>query len=572
MQIYQFNRLWLFLIVLTLTTAVNSQTVNTIPINDSVNNAQGIPLESVEFNGTGTHPARPAEFAHSTNIIKDSPIVSMLDSLANIKYFNDYFLSNSQAVMNIYNYPVDLVPTFPDSVYAARISELDRQTPIELTFNKSVKDFIELYAMKKRQLTSRMLGLANFYFPMFEEHLDKYNMPLELKYLAIVESALNPVATSRAGAKGLWQFMYNTGKVYGLKSTSFVEDRYDPYKATDAACRHLKDLNAIYNDWFLSLAAYNAGAGNVNKAIRKAGGIKNYWIVWPYLPRETQGYVPAFIAVYYIMNYNQAHNLYPLDPGWIFHEVDTVTVRDVLSFEQINEMLNVPVEDLKFLNPAYKLGVIPATKNQNFVLKLPREFIGDFVNNEEALYAFKTKKGIERAWLQEQIAKNNKNLNSERKVHVVKKGETLSKIASRYHVSVAQLKKWNNLKSNSLKYNQKLFIYNETVLAALPDSSSKPTPKPDSSAVKPKNDTVNIASQAKKDEKSDTKTPEKKSVEKASPGYHTVKSGESLDSISKKYKCSVTDLKTWNKLKNNMIHPNQKLVVSKPVTSQEKKN
>lgn len=572
MQIKCYFRLWLFLVVVAISPAINSQTVQTSPSKDTSVISNEIPLESVEFNGVTDASSHRQMAPHNPNLVEDSPIASMLDSLANIRYFKDYYLQKNNAGVNVYNYPVDLIPSFSDSVYAARINELDRETPIELSYNSAVKGFIDLYAIRKRQLTSRMLGLANFYFPMFEEYLDKYNMPLEMKYLAIVESALNPVATSKAGAKGLWQFMYNTGKMYGLKSTSFVEDRYDPFKATDAACRHLSDLYKIYDDWFLALAAYNAGAGNVNKAIRKAGGVKNYWIVWPYLPRETQGYVPAFIAVYYIMNYNQEHNLYPLDPGWVFYGVDTVSVSDVLSFDQINELLNVPIADLKFLNPAYKLGVIPATPTQKYILKLPKEFIGDYVNNEQALYSFKTRKGIERAWLQQQIAMNNKSLSTDKKVHVVRKGETLSKIASKYNVSVTQLKKWNKLKSNSLKYNQKLVIYNELAMAAPPDTTKKSVVRNDTTAVTPKPDSTSVAIKSEKDSTEVKNNTPAKTPGKISPRYHTVKSGESLGSISKLYKCSVTDLKSWNKLKNNTIHPKQKLIVSRPVTSNEKTN
>jgi len=193
-----------------------------------------------------------------------------------------------------------------------------------------------------------VMGLAEVYFPLFEEQLDKHNMPLELKYLAVVESALNPTANSRAGAKGLWQFMYSTGKMYGLKSNSLVDDRFDPYKATDAACRHLNDLYYIYNDWSLALAAYNSGPGNVNKAIRRAGGVRSYWAVWPFLPRETRGYVPAFIAVMYLMNHPAEHNIYPTTPDIFYEEIDTVVVNDVLSFDQISEMLNIPMDELKF--------------------------------------------------------------------------------------------------------------------------------------------------------------------------------------------------------------------------------
>ncbi|MCD4665756.1 MAG: lytic transglycosylase domain-containing protein, partial [Bacteroidales bacterium] len=294
----------------------------------------------------------------------------MLDSLVWLKFFTNHDFISDTAVLNTFNFPADSVPVYPDSVIRERIDELNKETIMELTFNRQVKNYIKVYTEKRRELTSKVLGLANLYFPLFEEQLDKYNMPLELKYLAVVESALNPTANSRAGAKGLWQFMYRTGKVYGLQSTSLVDDRFDPYKSTDAACRHLQDLYDIYGNWSLALAAYNSGAGNVNKAIRRAGGVKSYWAVWPYLPRETRGYVPAFIAVVYIMNHSAEHNIYPVEPAFFHEEIDTVTIRDVLSFDQISEMLHIPVADLKFLNPTFKKGIIPTTKSKKYTLRL----------------------------------------------------------------------------------------------------------------------------------------------------------------------------------------------------------
>jgi membrane-bound lytic murein transglycosylase D len=242
--------------------------------------------DSVQMNNISKTQADTVPSA-KCNIVTDSPIVGMLDSLIQIKYFRGYYFNSDTSFLNVYQFPFDTIPIYSDSVYDARITWLDKNTPIELTFNQDVRQFINLYAVQKRQLTSRVLGLAEVYFPLFEEQLDRFNLPLELKYLAVVESALNPTAGSRVGAKGLWQFMYNTGKFYNLKVTSFVDDRFDPYKSTIAACEHLCDLYEIYGDWFLVMAAYNAGAGNVNKAIRRAGNVMNYWAIQPFLPRET---------------------------------------------------------------------------------------------------------------------------------------------------------------------------------------------------------------------------------------------------------------------------------------------
>jgi len=455
------------------------------------------------------------------SLIKDSPVVSVLDSLTFNKFYKDYYFNiDTSAERNAFK-PGE-TPTYPDSIYEQRIEALNLQTPIELTYNKEVKSFIKLYAVKKHDLTAKMLGLAEIYFPMFEEALDKYDMPLEIKYLAIVESALNPAAGSRAGAKGLWQFMYGTGKVYGLKVSSMVDDRYDPYKSTIAACEHLMDLYDIYEDWSLALAAYNSGAGNVNRAIRRTNGTKNYWAVWPFLPRETRGYVPAFIAVNYIMNYAAKHNIYPMRPGLFFYDIDTVTVNDVLAFDQLNEMFGIPLDELKYLNPQFKLGIIPATNGKTYTIRIPKQFVADFLNNEQALYAFKTKKGVEKDKLLAEVKKA-----KDRNIHIVRSGENLGLIAKKYRVYVSQIKSWNNLRSNTIYPGQKLVLFGA--------GSSKYYVK--------------------------SKTPVVRSSEKST---HTVKNGENLGLIAKKYKCTVTDLKEWNNLNNSKIFPKQKLIVYKP--------
>ena len=459
-------------------------------------------------------------------IVEESDVMmGMIDELQGIKYFEENKLESSSKSENIYNYPAGYVPTFPDSIYAERIAKLRSQTTIELVYNKHVKSFIDVYAVRKREHTCRILGLADIYFPMFEEALDKYDMPLEIKYLAVVESALNPRAGSHAGAKGLWQFMYGTGKVYKLNVTSLVDDRFDPIKATEAACQHLQDLYDTFGDWFLALAAYNSGAGNVNKAIRRAGGLKNYWAIWPFLPKETRGYVPAFIAVNYVMSYSQEHNLYPTDPGIIADGVDSVTVHQPLHFDQLHEMLNIPMEDIKFFNPQYKASIIPASAKKPMSLRLPEQYINSFIDNEKELYAFKTKKGIDREKLEEEMKKV-----SDRSVHIVKSGENLGSIAKKYRISVNQLKKWNNLKGTTIYPGQKLIVYSSGAPMAQAGNSN----------------------------------PVERSTEQTT---HVVKSGENLSIIAKKYKCTVTDLKNWNNLKSTTLSIGQKLKVYPPAKS-----
>ncbi len=457
----------------------------------------------------------------------DSQVLAMLDSLSMLKYYGDMAFITDVDSLNVYGFAPGQVPTWPDEVLAARIDSLNRETTIELTFNRHVKNYIDLYAVKKRDLTSRILGLAEIYFPLFEEQLDRFDIPLEMKYLAVVESALNPTAGSRAGAKGLWQFMYGTGKVYGLRVTTLIDERYDPYEATIAACQHLNDLYDIYGDWSLVMAAYNSGAGNVNKAIRRAGGVKSYWAIWPFLPRETRGYVPAFIAVYYTMTHAAAHNIYPVHPGILYHETDTVRVHDVLSFDQVSEMLGVPMDQVKLLNPIYKQGIIPYKEGENFYLRLPNPYIGAFISSEKDLYAYKTKKGVEKEQLLAEIKKA-----SERTVHVVRSGENLGLIARKYHVYVSQLKAWNNLRSSTIYPGQRLVVY----------PSGKYDPQGPATAA--------------------ATAPAPSSPSGQTTTTHTVKSGENLGLIAKKYGCSVAQLQSWNNLSGSTIHPGQKLKVS----------
>jgi len=457
-------------------------------------------------------------------IWKDSPVLAMLDSLSALKYYGDYGFITDRDSLNIYGFAHDEVPTYPDSVLARRIDSLNMETPVELTFNRVVKNYINLYAKRKKELTARMLGLAELYFPLFEEQLDRFDIPLEMKYLAIVESALNPTAGSRAGAKGLWQFMYGTGKVYGLRVTSLIDERFDPYQATIAACEHMNDLYDIYGDWSLVMAAYNSGAGNVNKAIRRSGGIKSYWAIWPFLPRETRGYVPAFIAVQYVMTHAAEHNIFPVRHGILFHETDTVAVHDVLSLDQISEMLGVPMDQLKLLNPLYKKGIIPYKDDEEFFVTLPNEYIGDFINNEQDLYAYVTQKGTEKKKLLAEIKKA-----QERTIHIVRSGENLGLIARKYHVYVSQVRAWNNLRGSTIYPGQRLVVY--------PSAKYNPS-------VAPKQQTASA-------------TP-------APNGTHTVKNGENLGLIAKKYGCSVNQIKSWNNLNKSTIHPGQKLKVMKP--------
>ena len=470
-----------------------------------------------------------------TGFIEDDPVAAMLDSLATLRIFESKSFLNTNANQSSRSYSDNDIIYFPDSVYRERITDMSLQSPFEYVYNTEVRNFIDLYAYRKRGLTERILGLSQIYFPLFEEQLDKYHMPLELKYLAVIESALNPIANSRAGAKGLWQFMYGTGKVYGLKISSYVDDRFDPIKSTIAACEHLTDLYNIYGNWSLALAAYNSGAGNVNKAIRRSGGAKNFWIIQKYLPKETRSYVPAFIAASYVLTYASEHHISPIDPGILFYEIDTVIVRNPISFDQLSEMLNIPMVEIQFLNPAYKKGIIPATCDNPYVLRLRKDKIADFINNESALYCYKTKKGMEKDSLQSLVYYNTR----ETTEYVVKKGETISSIAKKFHMSVTELKSLNNLQKSYVKPKQRLFVFSGPPKGKVPEKTTLATSPPADSNSKQIAEPI-------------AETPQVIST-------HTVKKGETLNKIALNYGITVDNLVKWNNLKSHNIIIGQKL-------------
>lgn len=398
-------------------------------------------------------------------LFQDDPIASMLDSIAMVKYFDKGLVKPTQVKVNKFHFAPDSIPRYDEAMYESRLAKLDAESPFDLEYNDAVKGYIELYAMRKRELVSRVMGLSQLYFPMIEQQLDKYNIPLEMKYLAIVESAMNPGVRSRAGATGLWQFMYTTGKMYDLKVTSYVDDRCDPYKATVAACEYLRFLYDMFGDWQLVLAAYNSGPGSVNKAIRRSGGKRTYWEIRPFLPRETQGYVPAFIAVNYVMRHTGEHNLYSSIPKQTFFEVDTVKIRQQITFDQISAVLNIPVEEVQFLNPQYKKGIIPYSADEPYSLCLPAAKVGSFVTNEQAIYTYLKK---DKPTSQDVMA-----MQEVMKIHTVRKGEHLNTIANRYKCTIYDIKLWNNLKTNYVKPGQKLTVYINKIGGA-PSAEVKP--------------------------------------------------------------------------------------------------
>lgn len=350
-------------------------------------------------------------------------------------------------------------PVFSDSVYIDRLSRIP--AVMEMSYNEIVRKFIELYSGRLRKQVSFMLGASNFYIPIFEEALDAYNVPMELKYLPIIESSLNPSAVSRVGASGLWQFMIGTGKTYGLESNSLIDDRRDPIKASWAAARYLRDLYNIYQDWNLVIAAYNCGPSSINKAIRRAGGEKDYWAIYNYLPRETRGYVPAFIAANYIMTYYCDHNICPMETR-IPVNTDTVQVSKNLHFEQISDVCGISVEQIRSLNPQYKKDILPGS-SALCTLRLPHNYISTFIDSQDTIYThreaelFSNRKTVSIKEVPEAISKPVIK-RARTTYHKIRRGETISEIADKYGVSVRELKKWNRLRGNNISAGKRLKI------------------------------------------------------------------------------------------------------------------
>ncbi len=415
-------------------------------------------------------------------------------------------------------------PELSTELLKSRLVDLSSRTPFNVEYNPALESVIKSYLKNRRSSFQKLIDLSAFYFPMFERELDIHNLPLEIKYLAIVESALKPRAKSRVGAAGLWQFMYTTGKMYGLEVSSYVDERSDPIKSTEAAAKYLSKLYEIFGDWDLALAGYNSGPGNVTKAIRRSGGYQNYWNIRHHLPRETAGYLPAFLATMYIFEYAEEHGFKKPRPEVAFFETDTIRVKQMLTLDQVSEFTGVEMEELQFLNPSYKLDIIPYVKGENYMLRLPRRFVGDFVSNENSIYGFATEEFNKREKPMPQLFEADTKI-----TYKVRSGDFLGRVARKYAVCVSDIKKWNGLRSNNLKIGQQLVIY----------------PKNTQTTATASNRTINTSSSSK------AKT-------------YIVKSGDSLWSISQKFfGVSVQNIKDWNDISGSKLKPGMKLKVSK---------
>lgn len=385
-----------------------------------------------------------------------------LDELLHLYNAQSYLMKDTTC-----NYR-DVNRTYPDSVYMDRLQRLP--TIIEMPYNQVVKQFIERYSDKLRGSVSYMLGAANFYMPIFEQALETYGLPLELRYLPVIESALNPNAVSRVGATGLWQFMLETGKRYGLEVNSLVDERRDPIKSSYAAARYLRDLYKIFDDWSLVIAAYNCGPNKVNQAIHRAKGSVDYWQIYPYLPKETRGYVPAFIAANYIMNYYCEHNICPMITELPI-STDTIVVDKNLHLEQIAKVLNVNIEHLRALNPQYRRDIVNGLTEPS-VVRLPLSLVGSFIDNEDSIYAYKRDElllkrevvavnDIKPSYSKSKATKrrtSKRSSRSRRKTVTVRQGDTLSEIAKRNGTTVKKLRRLNGIKGSNIRAGKKIRV------------------------------------------------------------------------------------------------------------------
>ncbi len=524
--------------------------------------------------------------------------LSRIDSLWLKELANQDLFEGMQEDLEKVNPDEEVSYALSTELLKERLAKMDAKSPFNIEYTKSLENVIKSYLKNRPRAYERLMAISEYYFPMFEEHLAKYNVPIEIKYLAIVESALNPRARSRVGAGGLWQFMYATGKQYGLEVNSYVDERNDPLKATEAACQYLSSLYNIFGDWDLVLASYNSGPGNVTKAIRRSGQYRNYWNIRKHLPQETQGYVPAFLATMYIYEYQKEHGIKPKKAPLTYFETDTIMVKRQMSFRQIAQLLDVPVQQLQFLNPIYKLDVIPYMANKPHYLRLPKDKIALFASNEKAIYAYVDYEDKKRerpnfnlnpivekrdstAIAYHTTYKKKKSVAT--KTYKVKRGDSLGEIANKYGVSVAEIKKWNKVKGNNIMPGQRLKIrqdvmvtvpVKEAIAVKAPKAKDVKEPAATPSATAVAENTKPASVPDTQDETvaaADTKTAvatkegnrRAKDINFEEERMYIVQKGDSLFSIAKKHPgVTVENLKTWNEIQGESIQPGMKLKVA----------
>lgn len=504
------------------------------------------------------------------SFVKDE-MASCVDSLwmkelANLDLYNDI----SDDIKNI-NIDEKVDYELSTDLLKERLKAMDAKSPFNIEYNPGLENIIKSFLKNRKKSFERLMAISEYYFPMFEEAFAKQNVPLEIKYLAIVESALNPKAVSRMGATGLWQFMYQTGKQYNLKIDSYVDERSDPLKASEAAAKYMANMYAIFGDWDLVLASYNSGPGNVSKAIRRSGGQQNYWNIRKNLPQETQGYVPAFLATMYIYEYHKEHGIRP-DRATIKHfATDTIMIKNQMSFAQISDLLDVPVTQLQVMNPSYKLNVVPSYEDQNHFLRLPKDKIAVFASNEDKIYAY-VQREVDRRERPFQVTKaivatDTLNYTQQRitlpktKYYIVRRGDNLSEIASKYDVTIADIKKWNRLRGNTVARGKSLKIFtSESVVRTVkkePINDKAPLEiKTDKQQIAVSDVKINKEEKAKKSVKIDT-------LSSGVASYYKVQKGDNLSTIAKKNNVTVAEIKEWNHLVDNSIQLATSLQVTK---------
>ena len=495
--------------------------------------------------------------------IKPEVKISYLDSVKNSFVKNDLAIRvdslwmNELTSLDIYddlckdiqtiNKDVTIDQELPTELLKQRLQVMNEKSPFEIEYNQGLENIIKSFLKNRKKSFSRLMALSEYYFPIFEDAFAKQNVPLEIKYLAVVESALNPKAVSKMGATGLWQFMYGTGKQYDLKIDSYIDERSDPLKATAAASEYMTKMFNVFGDWELVLASYNSGPGNVTKAIRRSGGKTKYWDIRNYLPKETQGYVPAFLATMYLFEFHKEHGINPERAVVKNFETDTIRIKEKMSFKQIADLLDMPQSQLELLNPSYKLKVVPYYQNEEHFLRLPKDKIATFVNNEDKIYAYvKHDSNIYKmpSRLAQKLTPKIKTKSIkvpeplDLESYIVQKGDNLSSIAEKYDVAVADIKQWNNLKNNAVVVGRSLKIKPKDLISkTAQDVIKKPTETAVASAEISNKNEIEVE--------------------------YVVKNGDNLGNIAKKFGVTLSELKEWNSLTSNNLALGKTLVVSK---------
>jgi membrane-bound lytic murein transglycosylase D len=489
---------------------------------------------------------------------KKDEVATKVDSLwmnecLSLDIYNDF----SKDIQTV-NTDQDVNAELPTELLKQRLQAMNEKSPFNIEYNQGLENIIKSFLKNRKKSISRLMALSEYYFPIFEETFAKQDIPLEIKYLAIVESALNPKAVSRMGATGLWQFMYGTGKQYALKIDSYIDERSDPLKSTAAASDYFSKMYTIFGDWELVLASYNSGPGNVTKAIRRSGGQTKYWDIRSNLPKETQGYVPAFYATMYLFEYHKEHGINPERAVVKNFETDTVNVKSEMSFKQIADLLDMPQSQIQLLNPSYKLNVVPFYQGEDHFIRLPKDKIATFVSNEDKIYAY-VRHQSENKTMPARLALKvtprakaqlDKTIYSDVKLYKVQKGDNLGAIAEKYDVNISDLKKWNNLKSNSVALGRTLKI------------------KSDIDPVKISKEPKAIPTIDKKSEEAIAVVDDKEKGTGQSQEY-VVAAGDNLGSIAKKFGTTIADLKELNNLTSNNIGLGKTLVISKEIPAIE---